>query len=79
MTNGCGLSGVTLSSSPPLSFPTPLQVLRTLQYVNNDPEPSDQLERRVRISLGAPGFQPCYVSIEVINLPDPPSIQLPPG
>ena len=51
-----------------------------MKYVNNLSEPNGQVQRQVSIHIEPdvmPAFQPCIITIAVLNVPDPPVIILP--
>ena len=50
------------------------------QYFNNLTEPNGQVRRVISIDLdGVMLFQPCVLTVAVLNTPDPPIIRLPVG
>lgn len=54
--------------------------MRTMKYFNNLTEPNGQLQRVVNITLDRIlPFQPCTITVDVLNIPDPPVIHLPEG
>ena len=50
--------------------------MRTLAYINNKTNPFDQNARLIRIIHSDPSFNPCEISINVININVPPVITL---
>uniref|UniRef100_A0A1X7V4J9 Cadherin domain-containing protein n=1 Tax=Amphimedon queenslandica TaxID=400682 RepID=A0A1X7V4J9_AMPQE len=58
------------------TFDNYTKVLRTLTYVNNIMNPYDQRNRLIRIMHPDPTFNPCQISIDVININVPPVITL---
>ena len=55
-----------------------LQILRTLTYYNSESEPAGDVPRQLYINLDYyPNFQPCSITINILDLPDPPIIHLP--
>ena len=51
-----------------------------MQYFNNLTEPNGQVDRVINITLdGAMLYRPCELTVAVLNTPDPPIINLPPG